>query len=116
MKRILSVEAVRIIGQVPAWSGGRPDWHVAGCADGRWASDDFRYEVWLYDRHSGEVDLPAGPQKTGADHIHPTCNADGTKIEIQSALISKDNRSLNICIVPAPQARLNRTYSVRTPQ
>jgi oligogalacturonide lyase len=113
----LRTREMRIVGQVPAWSGGRSDWHVAGSADGRWAaSDDFRYEVWLYDRHSGEVDMLAGPQKTGADHIHPTFNADGTKIEIQSALISKDNRSLNICIVPLPKTWLNRTYNVRTPE
>ena len=63
---------MRIVGQVPARSKGRSDWHVAGSEDGRWAaSDDFQYEVWLYDRHSGEVNLLAGPQKTGADHIHP---------------------------------------------
>jgi oligogalacturonide lyase len=70
----------------------------------------------LIDRHSGEMNLPAGPQKTGADHIHPTFNADGTKIEIQSVLISKDNRSLNITVVPVPKTWLNRTYGVRVPE
>jgi oligogalacturonide lyase len=90
---------------------------VAGSADGRWAAcDDFRYEVWLMDRHNGETILLAGPQKTGADHIHPTFNREGTKIEIQSALISKDNRSLNICVVPVPKTFLNRTYSLKTPE
>ena len=61
------------------------------------------------------MNLLAGPQKTGADHIHPTFNREGTKIEIQSALISKDNRSLNICIVPVPKAFRNRTYSLTVP-
>jgi oligogalacturonide lyase len=113
----LRTREMRLVGQVPAWSGGRSDWHVAASADGRWAaSDDFKYAVWLYDRHSGEVNLLAGPQKTGADHIHPTFNAEGTKIEIQSALISKDDRSLNVCIVPIPKAWLARTYPVRTPE
>jgi oligogalacturonide lyase len=113
----LRTREMRIVGQVPAWSPGRSDWHVAGSADGRWAaSDDFSFEVWLYDRHSGEMNLLAGPQKTGADHIHPTFNADGTKIEIQSALISKDNRSLNICIVPVLKTWLNRTYSNKAPE
>jgi len=113
----LRTREMRIVGQVPAWSKGRSDWHVAGSEDGRWAaSDDFSYEVWLYDRHSGEVNLLAGPQKTGADHIHPTFNREGTKIEIQSALISKDNRSLNICIVPLPKSFLNRTYSLKAPE
>ena len=113
----LRTREMRIVGQVPEWSGGRSDWHVAGSADGRWAaSDDFKYEVWLYDRHNGEMNLLAGPQKTGADHIHPTFNADGTKIEIQSALISKDNRSLNISVVPVPKTFLNRSYSLKAPE
>jgi len=108
----LRTREMRIAGQVPAGAPGRSDWHVAGSADGRWAAcDDFSYELWVIDRQSGEMTLLAGPQKTGADHIHPTFNADGTKIEIQSALISKDNRSLNICVVPLPKSLLARTYS-----
>jgi oligogalacturonide lyase len=87
----LRTRQMRIAGQVPLWSGGRSDWHVAGSGDGRWAaSDDFKYEVWLYDRHNGETTMLAGPQNVGADHIHPMFNAEGTKIEVQSALISKD--------------------------
>jgi len=111
----LQTREMRIAGQVPAWdTAGRSDWHVAGSADGRWAAcDDFAYEVWVFDRHNGEATLLAGPQKVGADHIHPTFNADGTKIEIESALISKDNRSFNICVVPMPKALLNRTYSLK---
>ena len=113
----LRTREMRIVGQIHAWSKGRSDWHVAGSIDGRWAcSDDFQFEVWLYDRHNGEMNLLAGPQKQGADHIHPTFNADGTKIEIQSALISKDNRGLNICIVPLPKTWLNRTYSIKAPE
>ena len=113
----LRTREMRIAGQVPDWSKGRSDWHVAGSADGRWAAtDDFQYEVWLIDRHSVEMNLLAGPQKTGADHIHPTFNAEGTKIEIQAALISKDNRSLNICVVPVPKTWLARTYSIKTPE
>jgi oligogalacturonide lyase len=113
----LRTREMRIAGQVPVGSAGRSDWHVAGSADGRWAAcDDFAYEVWVFDRHNGEANLLAGPQKTGADHIHPTFNADSTKIEIESALISKDNRSLNICVVPMPKALLSRTYPQVLPQ
>jgi oligogalacturonide lyase len=113
----LRTREMRLVGQVPAWSRGRSDWHVAGSADGRWAAfDDFSYALWLTDRHNGETILLAGPQKAGADHIHPTFNADGTKIEIQSALISRDNRSLNICVVPVPRTWLNRTYGVKAPE
>ena len=45
-----------------------------------------------------------------ADHIHPTFSADGTKIEIQSAMISPNGHSLNIVVVPMPKAWLARTY------
>jgi len=114
----LRTREMRIVGQVPPWdTAGRSDWHVAGSADGRWAAcDDFAFEVWVFDRHNGEATRLAGPQKMGVDHIHPTFNADGTKIEIQSALISKDDRSLNICVVPLPKALLNRAYPVALPQ
>jgi oligogalacturonide lyase len=112
----LRTRQMRIVGQVPLWSGGRSDWHVAGSADGRWAAcDDFKYEVWLFDRHNGETILLASPQNVGADHIHPTFNAESTKIEIESALISKDKRALNICVVPVPKSLLNRTYSLKLP-
>jgi oligogalacturonide lyase len=108
----LRTREMRIAGQVPEWSKGRSDWHVAGSSDGRWAAcDDFAYEVWVFDRHNGESTLLAGSQKVGADHIHPTFNGDNTKIEIESALISKDNRSLNICVLPMPKSLLNRKYS-----
>jgi oligogalacturonide lyase len=113
----LRTREMRIVGQVPAWAPGRSDWHVAGSADGRWAAcDDFSYQVWLMDRRNGETILLAGPQKAGADHVHPTFNADGTRIEIQSALISQDNRSLNICVVPVPKTWLGRTYSRKAPE
>lgn len=110
----LRTREMRIAGQVPAWSSGRSDWHVHGSPDGRWAvCDDFDYQVWLMDRHNGEMILLAGSQKRGADHIHPTFSADSTRIEIQSALISEDNRSLNICVVPIPKSLLDRTYPLR---
>ncbi len=38
---------------------------------------------------------------------------DGTRIEIQSAMLSADDRSLNICIVPVPADWLARTYDER---
>lgn len=44
-------------------------------------------------------------------HPHPTMSPDGTKIEIQSAMLSADNRSMNICIIPVPEAWLKRKYN-----
>ncbi|MBR5350625.1 MAG: hypothetical protein IK124_05245, partial [Prevotella sp.] len=93
-------------GQVP----GDNFWHVAGSQDGHWvAGDDFARELWLIDRHTGErILLTAGHKTTARDHVHPTFKPDGTEIEIQSAMLSDDGRSMNICIVRLPQHLINR--------
>ncbi len=85
-------------------------WHVAGSQDGHWlAGDDFKRELWLIDRHTGErILLTAGHKTTARDHVHPTFKPDGTEIEIQSAMLSDDGRSMNICIVKLPQHLLDR--------
>jgi oligogalacturonide lyase len=109
----LRTKEMRIVGQLPLGNPGRSIWHVNGSADGRWAAaDDFRYRLWIIDRHTGEMAMLAsmGEKTTASDHIHPTFNADGTKIEIQSAMISPNGRSLNICVVPLPKSWLDRTY------
>jgi oligogalacturonide lyase len=46
--------------------------------------------------------LSAGHKTTAADHPHPTFGPDGTKMQIQSAMLSEDGRSLNIGIIPVP--------------
>ena len=93
-------------GQVP----GDNFWHVAGSQDGHGvAGDDFARELWLIDRHTGErILLTAGHKTTARDHVHPTFKPDGTEIEIQSAMLSEDGRSMNICIVRLPEELLKR--------
>ena len=85
-------------------------WHVAGSQDGHWvAGDDFARELWLIDRHTKErILLTAGHKRTARDHVHPTFKPDGTEIEIQSAMLSDDGRSMNICIVKLPQHLVDR--------
>jgi len=85
-------------------------WHVAGSDDGHWvAGDDFARELWLIDRHTKErILLTAGHKTTARDHVHPTFKPDGTEIEIQSAMLSEDGRSMNICIVRLPQHLIDR--------
>ena len=105
---------MRIAGQVPPGNPGRSDWHVAGSPDGRWAAfDDFQYRLWLIDRRTGETALLAdlGHRTTADDHIHPTFSLDSTKIEVQCAMLARDNRALDICVVPVPKSWLDRTYS-----
>ncbi len=96
-----------IAGQTKSGSGL---WHVHGSADGRWAvGDDFSRSLYLIDRKTNEMMmLTTGHKETAADHVHPTFNRDGTKIEIQSAMLSEDNRTMNICIVNVPKEWLNR--------
>jgi oligogalacturonide lyase len=110
----LRTREMRIIGQTASGSG---IWHVNGSGDGRWATgDDFSRSLYLIDRHTGEmIMLTTGHKVTAADHVHPTFNAAGTEIEIQSAMLSADNRSMNICIVPVPKSWLARTYSLKAP-
>ncbi len=120
----LRTREMRIVGQLPLGDPGRSIWHVNGSADGRWAAaDDFMYRLWLIDRHTGEMimlsamgDRPMADRRKSADHIHPTFSADGTKIEIQSAMLSDNERSLNICVVPVPRTWLARNYGDRVPQ
>ncbi|MFV8375072.1 hypothetical protein [Flavobacterium sp. LB1P71] len=96
-----------IAGQTKSGSGL---WHVHGSADGRWAvGDDFSRSLYLIDRKTNEmIMLTTGHKETAADHLHPTFNRDGTKIEIQSAMLSEDNRTMNICIVNVPKKWLKR--------
>ncbi len=85
-------------------------WHVGGSEDGNWVvGDDFQRNLWLIDRHTKEmILLTAGHKTTAQDHVHPTFKPDGSAIEIQSAMLSEDGRSMNICIVKMPQALLDR--------
>ena len=98
-----------IAGQTPSGSGL---WHVGGSFDGRWAvGDDFTRNIYLIDRHTREMLLlSSGHKTTAADHPHPSFSPDGKKIEIQSAMLSSDNRSMNICVISVPEAWLKRKY------
>ncbi len=98
-----------IVGQTKSGSGL---WHVTASSDGRWAvGDDFARNIYLIDRNTSEMMLlSTGHKPSAADHPHPTMSPDGTKIEIQSAMLSADNKSMNICIIPVPEEWLKRTY------
>ena len=105
----LRTREMTIAGQTPSGSGL---WHVHGSPDGRFATgDDFSRTLYLIDRHTREmIPLTTGHKETASDHIHPTFSPDGRKIQIQSAMLSADNKSMNICIVPVPEEWLKRTY------
>ncbi len=96
-----------LAGQTPSGSGF---WHVTGSSDKRFvAGDDFARNIYLINRETGEmILLSTGHKPTAADHPHPTFSPDGSKIQIQSAMLSKDNRSMNICVIPVPKKWLKR--------
>ena len=98
-----------IAGQTLSGSGL---WHVNGSADGRWAvGDDFARNIYLIDRHTNEmILLSAGHKTTASDHPHPTFSPDGTRIEIQSAMLSENDKSMDVCIIPVPEEWLKRQY------
>lgn len=103
----VNTREMTIAGQIPFGSGF---WHVNGSADKRFvAGDDFDRNLYLIDRKTHEmILLTTGHKPTAADHPHPTFSPDGTRIEIQSAMLSEDNKSMNICIVPVPEEWLKR--------
>ena len=105
----IKTREMTIAGQIPYGSGF---WHVTGSPDGRFvAGDNFAREIYLIDRQTHEmILLSAGHKTTAQDHPHPTFKPDGTEIEIQSAMLSEDGRSMNICIVPVPEKWLKRKY------
>ncbi len=115
----LRTRQMRIVGQLPMGNPGRSIWHVNGSGDGRWAvADDFMFRLWIVDRHTGEMMMLAdlGHCTRAADHVHPTFNADSTKIEFQNALLSANGHSLNMCVVRVPQTWLARTYTDKVPE
>jgi oligogalacturonide lyase len=103
----INTREMSIAGQIPYGSGF---WHVNGSADKRFVvGDNFDRDLFLIDRKSHEmILLTTGHKVTAADHPHPTFSPDGTRIEIQSAMLSEDNKSMNICIVPVPDNWLKR--------
>lgn len=96
-----------LAGQIPYGSGF---WHVSGSPDKRFVTgDNFAREIYLINRETHEMMLlSAGHKTTAADHCHPTFSPDGTKIQIQSAMLSEDGRSMNICIIPVPEKWLGK--------
>jgi oligogalacturonide lyase len=111
----LRTREMRIVAQTPSGSGL---WHGNGSEDGRWlVGDDFSRSIYLIDRHNNEmVMLSTGHKPTAQDHTHPSFSPDGTQIEIQSAMLSEDNRTMNICLIPVPKSWLDRKYSAIAPK
>ncbi|WP_116109043.1 hypothetical protein [Lewinella sp. IMCC34191] len=103
----ISSREMKIAGQTDEGSGL---WHVHGSPDGRFAvGDDFSRSIYLINRETEEMLLlSTGHRTTAADHPHPTFSPDGTKIEIQSAMLAEDGRRMSICVIPVPDKWLTK--------
>jgi oligogalacturonide lyase len=98
---------VEPLGQVPAHSaldgdrnGPNSFWHNGVTYDGRYAAgDDFNGSVWLIDRKTDARTLLTTGHVMRPDHAHPSFSPDGSRILIQSGLLT-DGRSLALMVVP----------------
>jgi hypothetical protein len=112
----LRTRQMKIVGQTPEGSGL---WHVHGSSDGRWAvGDDFSRSVYLIDRRTREMmTAHHRPQDHRRRPPAPDLQRRRHKIEIQSAMLSEDGRTMNIAIVPVPEglaeAEVMRNASVQ---
>lgn len=75
-------------------------WHNAVTYDRRFAAgDDFDGNVHLIDRRSGGRTLLTTGHRMRPDHAHPSFSADGTRLLIQSGLLT-DGQRLALIVVP----------------
>ena len=82
---------------------GQGFWHCNGTPDGRWAvGDNFDGEVFLIKRRTGEIRLVSTGPLMKPDHTHPNFSPDGTRILVQSGMLSS-GKSLDLMIIPVPE-------------
>lgn len=75
-------------------------WHNAVTYDRRFAAgDDFDGNVHLIDRRTGGRTLLTTGHRMRPDHTHPSFSADGTRLLIQSGLLT-DGQRLSLIVVP----------------
>lgn len=78
-------------------------WHCNGTTDGCWAvADNFAGEVFLLNRATGEVTLLSTGHVMKPDHTHPNFSPDGTRILVQSGMLS-GGKSLDLMLIPVPE-------------
>jgi oligogalacturonide lyase len=99
--------SVENLGQVPVKSvvggdrtGPNSFWHNSVTYDGRFAAgDDFDGNVWLIDRRTGAHTLLTTGHVMKPDHAHPSFSPDGSRLLIQSGLLTQ-GKKLSLIIVP----------------
>ena len=96
----LRTGAVTPLGQI---TRGQGFWHSHGTPDGRWAlGDNFDGEVFLLDRRTGEIRLISTGHVMKPDHTHPNFSPDGTRVLVQSGMLT-GGASLDLMLIPVPE-------------
>ncbi len=96
----LRTDEVTPLGQI---TRGQGFWHSNGTHDGRWAvGDNFDGEVFLLNRRTGEIRLVSTGHVMKPDHTHPNFSPDGTRILVQSGMLS-GGKSLDLMLIPVPE-------------
>lgn len=90
---------------IPSGSEARGGfWHNAVTYDRRFAAgDDFDGNVYLIDRRTGGRTLLTTGHRMRPDHAHPSFSADGTRLLIQSGMLT-DAQRLSLMVVPTQTA------------
>lgn len=82
---------------------GQGFWHCNATPDGRWAvGDNFDGEVSLVNRSTGEVTLVSTGHVMKPDHTHPNFSPDGTRILVQSGMLT-GGKSLDLMLIPVSE-------------
>ncbi|WP_213982435.1 oligogalacturonate lyase family protein [Sphingomonas sp. dw_22] len=80
-------------------------WHNGVTYDGRWAAgDDFDGNVHLIDRRTGKRTLLTTGHRMRPDHAHPSFSPDGTRVLLQSGMMT-DGERLSLVIAPVPDGK-----------
>lgn len=97
----LRTDEVTPLGQTPRGNGF---WHSQGTDDGRWAvGDNFDGEIHIINRRTGEIRLVSTGHVMKPDHTHPNFSPDGSRILVQSGMLS-GGKSLDLMLIPVPEA------------
>ncbi len=81
-------------------TGPNSFWHNGVTYDGRYAAgDDFDGNVWLIDRRTATRTLLTTGHVMKPDHAHPSFSPDGSRILIQSGMLTA-GKSLSLMIIP----------------
>lgn len=96
----LRTDDVTPLGQI---TRGQGFWHSHGTPDGRWAAgDNFDGEIFLVNRRTGTIRLVSTGHVMKPDHTHPNFSPDGTRILVQSGMLS-GGKSLDLMLIPVPE-------------